>query len=100
MLPITGSAHFIFYKYPGSIPIKRCGGSSPGVLPREIELHENRLCIFISSSERCIRNNNVIGKQGVGNTQQRTEQEGSYGSIVLHELDKIIEYTQLVYFDA
>jgi|LakMenEpi08Jun12_1017391.scaffolds.fasta_scaffold07413_2 hypothetical protein len=100
MFPITGSAHFEFYKYPGGIPVKGSSGSSPRILPVEVKLHEYCFRACIATSERDIGNRDVIGKKGAGNTQQRTEQEGSYGSIVLHELDKIIEYTQLVYFDA
>ena len=80
MLPITGGAYFIFYKYPGGIPVKRSGGSSPGILPGQVELYDGSLRACITGSSD-IGNNNVIGKKGAGNTQQRTEQEGSYGGI-------------------
>jgi hypothetical protein len=80
MLPIS-ITHFIFYKYPGGIPVKGSGGSSPRILPVEVKLHEHRLRACIATSERDIGNRNVIGKKGAGNTQQRTEQEGSYGGM-------------------
>jgi hypothetical protein len=99
MLPITVT-HFVFYKYPGGIPVKGGSGGSPRILPVEVKLHEHRLCAYVTPCERCIRNNNVIGKKGAGNTQQRTEQQGSYGGIGLHGLGEVKQKTQSVYNDV
>jgi hypothetical protein len=63
MLPIS-ITHFIFYKYPGGIPVKGSSRSSPRILPVEIKLHEHRLSDFIASSERNIGDEDIVGKEG------------------------------------
>jgi hypothetical protein len=80
MLPIS-ITHFVFYKYPGGIPVKGSGGSSPRILPIEVKLHEYRLCACISTSEGDIGYTDIISKERRCNTQQITEQEGSNGGI-------------------
>jgi hypothetical protein len=61
MLPIS-ITHFVFYKYPGGIPVKGGSGSFPGVLPVEVKLHKQSLRAYVTPGERYIGNRNVIGK--------------------------------------
>jgi hypothetical protein len=66
MFPFTGSAYFIFYKNPGSIPVKRGGGGTPGIIPGKIKIDPNGLGGSVAGSERNTRDGNVIGKSMKG----------------------------------
>jgi hypothetical protein len=66
MFPFTGGADFIFYKYPGSIPIKGGGSGTPGIIPGEIKIDPNGLGGSVAGSERNTRDGNVIGKSMKG----------------------------------
>jgi hypothetical protein len=74
MFPITGGAYFVFYKYPGGIPVKGGSGCSPRILPIEVKLNEHSFRANITPGEGDIGNSDIISKERRCNTQQRTEQ--------------------------
>jgi hypothetical protein len=65
MFPFTGSAYFIFYKNPGSIPVKGGGGGTPGIIPGKIEVHPNGLGGGVAGDKRDGRDKDVVGKAGI-----------------------------------
>jgi hypothetical protein len=61
MFPFTCGADFVFYKNPGSIPVKGGGGGTPGIIPGKIEVDPNGLGGSVAGNERNTRDYNVIG---------------------------------------
>jgi hypothetical protein len=62
MLPISVT-HFIFYKYPGGIPVEWSRGrGTPGIIPRKIKIDPNGLGGSVAGSERNTRDDNIVGQ--------------------------------------
>ena len=62
MFPFAGYSDSILDKYPGSIPIKGGGSSSPGIVPIEVEVNPHCLGGSIAIGEGDIGDDNVVGQ--------------------------------------
>jgi len=60
VIPIS-TAYPVFYKHPGSIPVIRGRGSSPGVFPGDVELHHSILAGGVLAGEFYIIYGDVVG---------------------------------------
>jgi hypothetical protein len=62
VFPFAGCSDSILDKYPGSIPIKGGGSSSPGIVPTKVEVNPYCFGGSIAIGKGDSRDSNIIGK--------------------------------------